>query len=83
MGYLTIKGRLMTYSEYKDQVEKYKLHGLRQFIRIFEAHKNRQIRQQDLHWGEEIEYSLYQFDPSTHRVCLSNQALKLIEEFNS
>lgn len=26
---------------------------------------------------------MYQFDPSTHKVYLSNQALKLIEEFNA
>ena len=43
MGYLTIKGRLMTYSEYKDFVEKYKLHGLNQFLKIYESHKDRKI----------------------------------------
>jgi hypothetical protein len=31
----------MTYSEYKDHVEKYKLHGLRQFLKIYNSHKDR------------------------------------------
>ena len=83
MGYLTIKGRLMTYLEYKDFVEQYKHHGLIQFVKIYEAHKDRRISQENLHWGEEIEYSLFQFDPESQRVFLTNQALKLIEEFNS
>jgi hypothetical protein len=53
MGYLNVKGKLMTYNEYKNMVEKYKCHGLTQFLTIFEAHKDKYIDAKDLHWGEE------------------------------
>ncbi len=72
MGYLTIEGRLMTYSEYRDNTVNYKLHGLKQFIKIYTAHKDRKMARENLHWGEEIEYSLFQFDAETQRVYLTN-----------
>jgi hypothetical protein len=62
MGFLEIRGRVMFYSEYKDHCEKYKLMGIKQFINIYKAHKARQIKRQELHWGEEIEYTLFYFD---------------------
>ena len=62
MGYLTIEGNLLTYSEYKDLCERYKIHGLKEFLKIYETHKDLNIPRKDLHWGEEIEYTLFYFD---------------------
>jgi hypothetical protein len=62
MGYLTVHGKLLTFNEYKDRISDYKCHGLRQFLKIFEAHKDRNIEKGKLHWGEEMEYSLFYFD---------------------
>ncbi len=61
MGYLTVHGRLMTYDEYKDKIPLYKIHGIKQFLNIYNAHKNKQVDKRNLHWGDEIEYSLYYF----------------------
>lgn len=66
MGYLNVQGRLLTYNEYKDRVENYKKHGLTQFLNLYAAHKNREIKPEDLHWGEEVEYSLFYFDVNTN-----------------
>lgn len=52
-------------------------------MKIYNAHKDSRIDQKDLHWGEEIEYALFYFDSGAERVYLTNQGLKLIEEFNS
>jgi hypothetical protein len=38
MGYLTIKGKLLTYSEYKELCDKYKIHGIYEFIKLYESH---------------------------------------------
>ena len=55
----------MTFNEYKERVETYKKHGLAQFLKIYNAHKDREINRENLHWGEEIEYSLFYFDVNT------------------
>ena len=62
MGFLTVNGVLMTYDEYKHLQQLYKMHGLMQFVKLWNIHKDRQIDAQDLHWGEEIEYHMYKFD---------------------
>lgn len=82
MGYLTIKGKLMTYNQYKEHIPEYKIHGIRQFIKLYEAHKDKHIEKQNLHWGEEIEYSVFYFDLSSSSVKLSNEGFRLIHEFN-
>jgi hypothetical protein len=65
MGYLNVQGKLLTYNEYKDRLENYKRHGLTQFLKIYNAHKDREIKPENLHWGEEVEYSLFYFDVNT------------------
>lgn len=62
MGFLTVNGQLMTYDEYKHLINLYRAHGLLQFMKLWNVHKDRQIEPEDLHWGEEIEYKLYKFD---------------------
>ena len=60
MGFLSVQGGVLTYNQYKDRVENYKKHGLNQLVSIFEAHKDRFIPLEQLKWGDEIEYQLYQ-----------------------
>ena len=82
MGYLTIQGKLLTYEEYKEQIETYKVHGLREFLEVYNAHKDVKKELKDLKWGEEMEYTLFYFDVSSQKLCLTNQGFKMIEEFN-
>lgn len=56
MGFLNVRGGVLTWSTYKDKVEVYKLHGLNQFISLYNAHKGQNIPVKDLKWGEEMEY---------------------------
>jgi hypothetical protein len=65
MAYLTVQGRLMTYLEYKELIARYKKHGINQFLNIYLAHKDRQIKAENLHWGDEIEYTLFYFNQDT------------------
>lgn len=51
-------------------------------MEIFNAHKDRFIAKKDLHWGEELEYTLFCIDNDTQTLKLTNQAFDLIEEFN-
>ena len=52
----------MFYSEYKKHNEKYKEVGIQQFLNLFKSHKGRRLEKKQLHWGEEIEYTLFYFD---------------------
>lgn len=72
----------MTYDEYKHQVDIYKKHGLAQFLKIYDAHKNMFTKREDLRWGEEVEYSLFYFDVNATSVKLMNDGFRLIQEFN-
>ena len=83
MGFLTINGNLMTYDEYKDLIMLYKKHGLLQFVKLYNTHKDRQIDAADLHWGEEIEYHLYAFDDKNNQVLLACDGDDIIQEFNA
>ena len=56
MGFLSVKGGVLTYHDYKNKIEQYKLHGLKQFVSLYKAHKDRLIPLRDLKWGEEMEY---------------------------
>lgn len=81
MGYLTIQGHVVTFNDYKEMLSFYKYHGLRQFLAIYHAHKDRHIEENDLHWGEEIEYSVFSMsDPE--RAQLFSDAFSKIDEFN-
>ena len=84
MGFLDVKGRKMTYNEYNnpETIRKYKTNGLLQFLNIFKAHKDRFIPKKDLHWGEEMEYTLFVMDSSRKKAWLAAQGYSLIETFN-
>ncbi len=72
MGYLTVKGKLMTYNEYKDLIQKYKQRGILEYLELHAAHKSKHREQRDLHWGEELEYTLFHLDDAAHKVQLTN-----------
>ena len=57
------------------------MHGLKQFISLYNIHKDRQIEEQDLHWGEEIEYHLYTFDENNQKVRLACDADEIMTKF--
>ena len=76
MGFLSVQGGLLTYNQYKNKVDQYKKHGLKQFVSIYDAHKSRHIPLQDLKWGEEMEYQLYLKNQS--KILLSNRGPELI-----
>lgn len=81
MGYLTIHGHLLTYSEYKHLIHHYKMHGLKQFLSNYQVHKDRHIEEEELHWGEEVEYSVFYFT-NDGKALLFNDAFNHIEDFN-
>ena len=83
MGLLKVAGKLLTYNEYKDQLEKHKMHGLKQFKSGYLAHKDKYIELKDLKWGEEMEYSIYKYDAELNMIKLSSRGPELIQEFNS
>lgn len=82
MGFLSVNGFLMTYEEYKHWQVRYKRHGLMQFCKLYSVHKDRQIKKEDLHWGEEIEYQIFSFNTDTREVKLACDASHLIQSFN-
>lgn len=59
MGFLTVKGKVLTYEQYKERIEQYKRHGLLQFLSVYDAHKDHNIELDSLKWGEEMEYQIY------------------------
>lgn len=80
----------MTYNDYKDgdTIAKYKLHGINQFVALYNANKDKFIPLEELKWGEEMEYQIYQVgtvgsgEDERKRMLLSNQGPALIKEFN-
>lgn len=82
MGFLTVNGMLLTYEEYKELIEHYKVHGLLQFLKLYKIHEQRTIPPEALHWGEEIEYHLYSMDAKSRTAKLSCDANDIIQEFD-
>ena len=82
MGFLGVKGGVLTYNQYKHKKDVYKDHGINQVISLFKAHKNKVIPIQDLKWGEEMEYQIYLKDFKKHGLKLSNNGPELIQKFN-
>ena len=82
MGFLTVNGKLMTYDEYKNVQHMYKRHGLMQFVKLYNIHKDVQIEEENLHWGEEIEYHLYSFDEELKKVQLACDADEIMSKFS-
>lgn len=83
MGFLSVQGGVLTYDSYQSKVEQYKKHGLKQFMSIYAAHKDRNIPLRELKWGEEMEYQLYVQDQENKSIKLSNRGPELIQIFNS
>lgn len=83
MGFLTINGMLMTYDEYKTKTTCYKALGMMQFVNLHNIYKDRHIKEEDLHWGEEIEYHLFHLDDITKTVKLSCDAPELLSKYKN
>ena len=83
MGFLKVTGGVVTYNQYTDKINAYKMHGLNQFKSVYSAHKDRFIAIKDLKWGEEMEYQIYKQDKSNSLMKLSNRGPELINIFNS
>ena len=82
MGFLSVKGGVLTYNQYKERIQTYKKHGLLQFLSLYKAHKDRMIPIQDLKWGEEMEYVIYLKDFKKNGIKLSSKGPDLIKKFN-
>ena len=85
MGFLNVKGELLTYSNYKDKIEEYKLHGIKQFISLYRAQSKSFIPMESLKWGEEMEYQVYmmtEWQDGKIRYQLANRGPEMIEMFN-
>lgn len=52
--------------------------GVLQFLTLFNIHKDRYLKKEDLHWGEEVEYHIYSFDDASKSVKLSCDANDII-----
>jgi len=59
MGFLNVRGDVITYNKYKDKIPDYKLHGIRQFVSTYKAHVDKFIKVDELKWGEEMEYMIF------------------------
>ena len=82
MGFLSINGQVLSYSQYKAHIEQYKIKGLEDFIRLFQAHKNVKKEREDLKWGEEIEYALFKYDAPDQKRLHLGLVKDLIIDFN-
>jgi hypothetical protein len=72
MGFLNIKGKMLTYEQYKELIQKYKDRGILEFIELFNAHKDKKKERRDLHWGEELEYMLFHMYDDRSEAKLTN-----------
>ena len=78
MGFLNIKGKMLTYEQYKEHIQKYKDRGILEFIELYNAHKDQHKERRDLRWGEELELMLYHMFEDKSQVKLTNSAYDLI-----
>ena len=63
-------------------IEHYKIHGVLQFLRLYNIHKDVYLKAEDLHWGEEIEYHIYAMDQENRSCQLSCDANDILTQFN-
>ena len=82
MGFLTVNGMLLTYDQYKGKTKCYNALGMKQFSDLHKTFKDRQLKQAELHWGEEIEYHLYNVCHETKQVKLSCDAVQILQKFS-
>jgi hypothetical protein len=86
MGFLGVRGEVISYNQYKDKIPGYKMHGLKQLVSLYKAHMNRFIAVDDLKWGEEMEYMIFVLAECLDgklRLLLSPRGPELIDKFNT
>lgn len=49
-------------------------------MNLYRKHKDRYIENNDLHWGEEMEYTIYKINEAQRSVQLGNKADQLIKD---
>lgn len=81
-----MRGNVLSYKVYKDKIEGYKWHGLRQLVSTYKAHYQRFIPVEELKWGEEMEYMIFvlvQCQDGKLRLMLSSRGPEIIDKFNT
>lgn len=76
MGLLT-EGTPLNWPDSKPYRDRVKTDGIEQFLNIFHAAKD--FRNQNLKWGDEVEYLLLNLDDDTERATLSLRAPELLD----
>lgn len=85
MGFLLVLGDVMSYNTYKNKIEEYKLHGLKQFASLYKAHAHKKIPLDQLKWGEEMEYMVFTWAPGKDgkmRPYLCTEGSEYIQIYN-
>ncbi|KAI6242247.1 Glutamate--cysteine ligase [Aphelenchoides fujianensis] len=80
MGLLT-KGTPLSWAETVPYLEYIKTHGIAQFIALYHRLKNRENDQ--LRWGDEIEYTIVKFDHEKKKVRVSLRADDLLKRLQA
>eukprot|EP00002_Diphylleia_rotans_P027933 TRINITY_DN5626_c0_g1_i1.p1 TRINITY_DN5626_c0_g1~~TRINITY_DN5626_c0_g1_i1.p1 ORF type:complete len:629 (+),score=138.36 TRINITY_DN5626_c0_g1_i1:59-1945(+) len=79
MGLLTV-GHPLTWEEAKKYADHVRTNGIQQLINIFK--KKQSLKDNQLLWGDEIEYMVVHLDPETRKASVVLRALDIIDEIN-
>lgn len=79
MGLLKV-GTPKTWSDSKNDLKYIREAGVRQFISTYNRVKD--LKGDDLLWGDEIEYGVFHVDPENKKVRLSLRAKEIMDELN-
>ncbi|KAJ1961700.1 glutamate--cysteine ligase, partial [Dimargaris xerosporica] len=77
MGLLSL-GTPLHWREAQHYADHVREHGIAQFLNIYHRVKDRQ--NDDLLWGEEVEYVVVSFDDKEHRARISVRVFEMLEE---
>ena len=77
MGLLTV-GSPLDWDAAVKYLEHVRKHGIVQLLSIFEKHRGR--TNNELRWGDEIEYMVVRLDPQQRRATLALRALEIIDQ---
>lgn len=80
MGLLSL-GEPLSWEETKKHAEHVRQHGIKQFLSIFKARRNRS--DEFLKWGDEIEYIIVKFDDENKKVRVSLRAEELLKKLQA
>ena len=78
MGFLSVEGKAIPYDESKKIIPYIKEHGITQFLNLFALHKDRRIAESNLHYGDELEYSVFHLDHVKRQAKLYDGVIELL-----